>query len=89
MQGVQLVDHARAIIDQIRKLKSENHVSLKTDIQHLIVYSNDEGLLKLLQQEEQLIIGITKTQEINWKTGSLDQPVMHHENGVYSAQVVV
>lgn len=58
------------IITQIRKQKSENQLSLKTEFQVLDIFSNNQQLLKDIEREDQFLKSITKSQTINYKLGS-------------------
>jgi valyl-tRNA synthetase len=58
------------IVAQVRKLKSENHVSLKTELSHLTLATSDQKLLAKLKKQEALITGITKATTITYHIGS-------------------
>lgn len=55
------------IVEQIRKLKSNNQLSLKTEIDSLEIYSLNNEILKTIRNNEQLIMGVTKSHEIELK----------------------
>ena len=52
------------LVSQVRKLKTENQLSLKTEIESLKISVKDKGLLKLIQKEDALLKGISKAKEI-------------------------
>ncbi len=52
------------IINQVRKLKSENHLSLKTELVSLTICGSDEKNAQQCREQEMLITGITKAQSI-------------------------
>lgn len=85
--GVRRIEHARKVIDQVRKLKSENHVSLKTEMKQLIVCSEDAVLLESIKQEERLIMGVTRAQQIIWKDLDLSEPKLEADGEEYTAYV--
>lgn len=88
-QSLAIIAASCAVIDQVRKLKSEHHVSLKTPLKTLTICSANEELLVQLGQEKQLIAGITKSDEIIWKGESLSQPMMEQVDTLYHARVGV
>jgi hypothetical protein len=53
-----------SIINQVRKLKSEHQLSLKTDITKLAIYVHNPELLKQLENHHVFISGITRALEI-------------------------
>lgn len=59
------------IIAQVRKLKSDQHLSLKTDIKVLHILSSDPERLKIIQEmlvpHEQLITGVTRAHMFIYK----------------------
>ncbi|MEX0940264.1 MAG: valine--tRNA ligase [Candidatus Babeliales bacterium] len=52
------------LIGQVRKLKTEHQLSLKTEISQLIIYTQNEEIKNLLQPLEQLIKGISRTKAL-------------------------
>jgi valyl-tRNA synthetase len=60
------------IVEQIRKLKSNNQLSLKTEIDNLEIYSLNNEVLKTIRNNEQLIMGVTKSHEIELKNELLE-----------------
>lgn len=63
-QSVTNVDAMLSIINQVRKLKSEHQLSLKTDIAKLTVCSSDDTLLKQLESHRLFMSGIMRASEI-------------------------
>lgn len=63
------------VIAQVRKLKTQHQLSLKTDLQSLTVYVNNAALIAVLQQEDALIKGSTRATKTNYihevRSGSL------------------
>lgn len=88
-QSLAIIAASCSVIDQVRKLKSEHHVSLKTPLKTLTICTANEELLVQLSQESQLIAGITKSEEIIWKGESLSQPMMEQVDTIYHARVGV
>lgn len=60
-------EHMQAILEviaQVRKLKTQQQLSLKTDLQLLTVYIADAALLPVFEHEEALIKGATRAARI-------------------------
>lgn len=54
------------LISEVRKLKTENQLSLKTEIENLKINTKDKALLELIKTETTLLKGITKAKEISF-----------------------
>jgi valyl-tRNA synthetase len=52
------------IVSQVRKLKTNQQLSLKTPLNLLIIASSDSNLQKELKQHEQLLKGVTQAEKI-------------------------
>jgi valyl-tRNA synthetase len=52
------------IIAQVRKLKSEKQISLKTSLQTLTIYSNNSDLCAMFMINAATIKGVTQAQNI-------------------------
>ncbi|MBD3273060.1 valine--tRNA ligase [Candidatus Dependentiae bacterium] len=52
------------LISIVRKLKTENQLSLKVEIENLKISTKDKVLLEVIKKEENLLKGITKAKEI-------------------------
>ena len=85
--GMHRIEHARKVINQVRKLKSENHVSLRTEIKQLFICSEDALLLDKIKQEEQMIRGVTKAIEVIWSDEDLQTATLSGDEGSYKALV--
>lgn len=62
----QLMDVVLAIVMHVRKLKSEKQLSLKTDLQELIVNVAAHDIVPLLQGQEALIKGATRALQVQF-----------------------
>ncbi|MDP3889406.1 MAG: class I tRNA ligase family protein, partial [bacterium] len=82
-----LTQHLITIVSQVRKLKTEQQFSLKVPLASLIIYTESDTLREQLQQQEQLIRGVTHAQEIKYKIGTIDAPVLHEIDGLWHAKV--
>lgn len=67
------------IIDQIRKLKSEQQLSLKTEIEALTI-SAPKTIQSNLKNNESLIKGITQAKTINYTTESIEPALIQKDN---------
>jgi valyl-tRNA synthetase len=70
-----------AIISTVRKLKTEHQLSLKTEITKLTVSLIDTQNKKLLQENEQLLKGITRAQEIEYIQTPVEQATLKTVEG--------
>ncbi|MBX9831385.1 valine--tRNA ligase [Candidatus Babeliales bacterium] len=64
--SAQVIEHVLSIVAQVRRLKSEQQVSLKTSLQGLTICSKDQDLLNSLHKQATLLKGITKAEEISF-----------------------
>lgn len=64
--SAQVIAQVLSIVAQVRRLKSEQQVSLKTSLQSLIICSKDQELLNSLHKQATLLKGITKAEEISF-----------------------
>jgi valyl-tRNA synthetase len=88
-KSVSTMEHLITIISQVRKLKTEQQLSLKTDIHRLTIYAADSSLIDQLKKQELLIKGITRAQEIEYKQESLSQPALIKINDVITMAIGV
>lgn len=75
------------VIMQVRKLKTEKQLSLKTEISMLEIYSTDSSL-EILKKQEALLKGATKAQVINYVNRDINEPEIAQENEKINAKVV-
>lgn len=83
------IEHAGYVIrlvEQVRKLKTEQQLSLKTALEQLTVVANEIQLSTLRQQQE-LIKGVTQAQSILFLTTSDKTTRMYKDNEVWYAVV--
>lgn len=55
------------IVAQVRKLKTNAQLSLKTPLKTMTIYTNNSALITSLKAEEQLIKGVTQAIELHFK----------------------
>ena len=75
------------VIALVRKLKTEQQLSLKTVLISLTIYSDDDDLLSSLQKHEQLIKGVTQAQEVKYKVDTLEYPSLESIDGFWHAKI--
>ena len=83
----QYMAHILHIIAQVRKLKSEHQLSLRTELTRLTIHSNDAHIVAALKTQEQLLKGTTKAKIICYNDTELHQAKLDVENEEYSATV--
>lgn len=87
--SLQVFTYLLSCINQVRKLKSEYHYSLKTPVACLTIYGVDEIIMALLKKEEQFIRGITHAQVINYKTDEITTGSLDDKNNSIEMSVTV
>jgi len=60
------------IVNQVRKLKSNAHIALRTELTDLTMLSSENKLENMLNSHTQLIKGVTRAQEIFYKDTKID-----------------
>ena len=74
-----------AVIGTVRRLKSENQLSLRTELAKLTICA-DEAQLVLVREHEQLIKGITQSTEVDYQEGP-GTTSLTQQDGRWLAQV--
>lgn len=87
VESTNLMNQIVTIISAVRRLKSENQLSLKTELEILTIYC-DADLSKTLRGHEQLIKGITQAKAIAYEN-TTSATSLKHENEQYFAFVTV
>ena len=75
------------VVAQVRKLKTAEHLSLKTELATLTIHADDVSLFAALKKHEQLIKGVTQAIELHLKDGELDQAQLKDVDGFWHAVV--
>ena len=76
-----------ALVGTVRKLKTEQQLSLKTPLAHLTIYAPTKKLLERLGQHEQLIKGISKAEAITWEQNAQELSVLETKNDAWYATI--
>ena len=87
--AAKLIDGVVEIVSQVRKLKSENAISLKTELEELSVYGKDQTLLDALREQEEILCGVTKAKRINFIVESLDKSSMTKDGEIWTAKILL
>jgi len=75
------------VVGAIRKLKSEQQLSLKTPIAILTVHASTKELTDALKAQDQIIRGVAQAIEVHYVTGEFNEPTIADVNGAWHAQV--
>lgn len=86
-ESVKTVELLIKIVAAIRRLKTEQQLSLKVPLTTLTIYSVDQAILKALVPHEQLLKGITKAELILYASGDSKKSQLQHINELWSAQL--
>ncbi|MFH0898480.1 MAG: class I tRNA ligase family protein [bacterium] len=82
-----VVEKILELVSAVRKLKSEQNLSLKTELELLTVYADDQALLDQLKAQASLLVGITKAKTIEFGQGSNKELVLSGELEHLKAEV--
>lgn len=75
------------IVNQVRKLKSEHQVSLKTPIKILTVHLSDVSKKAILEEQIATLTGITQAVEVIFEVSALDQELLEMSGESFFAHV--
>lgn len=76
------------IIGTVRKLKSEQKISLKTDIASLLIYTQDPELREIVTAQETLLKGITRALEIRLSQTAPTENMIEQKDGAWHIAVI-
>ena len=75
-ESTALMETIIELVTQVRKLKTEQQLSLKTPLNTLTLCLADEQQLRKIATQEKLLIGITQAQKILFQNSLLAQPIL-------------
>ncbi len=78
-----------AIATQVRKLKSEQQLSLKTPIATMHIFTRNSAISDALAEHDQLIRGVTQSLAINYHEYESQSSQLVQENELWNAQVIL
>ena len=86
-QSVTTMTAINSIVGQVRKLKTTAQLSLKTKLATLTIHITNPDLLPTLQQQAQLIKGVTQAIHIEYKDQPLASDALEFVNETWDATV--
>lgn len=84
-----VINSVITIAAQVRKLKSEKQLSLKTPLETMLIFISSDDLCEALRQQNQLIAGVTQAAAIIYKVGEDGFTQLTEINGQWHAQIVI
>jgi len=78
-----------ALASTIRKLKTEQQLSLKTPVAQLVIHLEDLNLQEALQKEQQTIAGVTQAQTVIFKQSPVKTNKLEEIDTLWHAEVSV
>lgn len=88
-KSAKIMSQINNLVSQVRKLKSENQLSLKVELKFLQIYCSDNELIDSLKKQEQLIKGVTQAQIIEYNKNSLSAPKLENIDQAWIAKISV
>jgi len=83
--GAQLMDKVIHIITQVRKLKTEKQISLKTPVKELLITGSSAVVLNDIGTQESLIKGVTQAHALTMRSGTGVQSIQQKGDEWYVA----
>ncbi|MFC1854896.1 class I tRNA ligase family protein, partial [Candidatus Dependentiae bacterium] len=80
-QDAEEIDAICSILAQVRKMKSEKALSLKTPVQKLEICATDMSLLGKIQKHEKLLCGVTQAESVTYGGGPCRIPGFEKTEG--------
>lgn len=68
-----MVDSLVEVVSIARKLKSEQKLSLKVEVEELCLHSSDKKLLDFMKAQEKIISGVTKAKKVSYSSETIDK----------------
>jgi len=85
--GVQRAQVVIAIVEQVRKLKTEKQLSLKVELARLEIVTDNIDAQYALREQEQLLKGVTQAREIVFVSSTFSTADMTERDGAWYAVV--
>ena len=86
-ESAKLIDEVVSIVSKVRKIKSEQKLSLKTELNCLTLYSNNQELLNAMQTQETILIGVTRAAGIKYCLGKIEESSIVHDNNSWNVKI--
>jgi len=84
-----IMDKIVSLISEVRRLKTEQKLSLKTEIEELTIVCTDNKLIESIKECEQLIKGVTQAKQINFSKDIIESSSLEQKNDVWVAKVTL
>jgi len=78
-----------SVVSEVRKLKSENALSLGAELATLEIFSKNQERLDIVEQHKQLLKGATRAQKIKTTNGPLAKPELLIQNGTNQIKISI
>ena len=75
-ESARLMERVITLISEMRKLKSSQALSLKTELSSLTIYAEDQKVLDALKSQVTLISGISQAKEMFLVQGALGESAL-------------
>ncbi len=85
-QSVEIMETVVAIIGSVRKLKTDQQLSLKIPLAELVIFIDNAELFPEIKNQRQLIAGVTQAEKILFKEGEKDNKI-EQKKGLWYIQV--
>jgi len=83
------IDAVVQIVSAVRKLKSEQQLSLKVPLASLTVVLADASIENALDKQRRLLQGVTRAEALDYKAGAAVEPLLEERDGQWHAVVFV
>jgi valyl-tRNA synthetase len=88
-ESYQCMTTVLAVVAAVRKLKSVQQVSLKKEIEVLIIHTNDQKAQTVLTQQMAVILGVTTSKKLDFSNSVLEKDQFVREGDAIYAHVKV
>ena len=89
LQAQTVMQHILHIVAETRKLKTEQQLSLKAEIQHLGLFSTNIKLLNQIKDEEPLLKGVTNAKKIEYHHKTIDSSMLKKVDDHFEAIISI
>lgn len=86
-ESADLIATVIELLDEVRKLKSDHALSLKTPLAKLTIHCPDKTLAERLEKQKVILAGITQAQKIDLSLEPLETPVLTQEETLWHAKI--
>jgi len=86
-ESAKIMQAINYVVSQVRKLKTNEQLSLKTELKILTIHAEDPALIATLKEHEQLIKGVTQALELHFKDTDVAESRIKEIDGFWHATV--